>query len=84
MIDEFYSFVVYLDLRYDGRTYQTGDSSKVRGLYNLFELVNGMPNYRSDFDDGKYSIWICQAASNYYWIIGSTDDMPNCIGIAYR
>ena len=43
-----------------------------------------MPNYRSDFDDGKYSIWICQAASNYYWIIGSTDDMPNCIGMAYR
>ena len=36
-----------------------------------------MPTYKSNFKNGKYSIWTC----GNVWLLGYTKDMPECHGI---
>ena len=78
-----YSFAVYFDIGYEGQSLQQG-TGHFRGSYTLLGVVNGMPNYLSNFDNGKYSIWNCPTTNKNFWVIGYTRNMPNCLGFAYR
>ena len=68
-------------VRHDGKSFRPSKSTdEILGNYTFCQILNGRPKYQSNFDDGKFSIWSC----NNCWVVGYTEDVPKCKGIAYR